>query len=150
MAEVQELLGDGGVEVQQLLGDRADLGLQGLCRGRLLGLRAPELLELVGAGGEERLHGGPGFADRLALGLKFCSGLANQARGRLIGIVGERPLGGLCPDQPACEDRLALKQGVHCSSDIGQEPCNPLPLLLSPSPGVVGGAKEQGGLFREG
>eukprot|EP00969_Alexandrium_andersonii_P271116 11982947-Alexandrium_andersonii.AAC.1 len=63
MAEVQELLGDGGVEVQQLLGDGADLGLQDLRRGCPLRLSAPELLELVGSRGEERLHGGPGLAD---------------------------------------------------------------------------------------
>eukprot|EP00969_Alexandrium_andersonii_P252360 11152876-Alexandrium_andersonii.AAC.1 len=90
MAEVQELLGDGGVVVQQLLGDRADLGLQGLGRGRLLSLRAPEPLELVGAGGEECLHGSPRLADGLTLSLKFCPGLADQARNRLIRAFGER------------------------------------------------------------
>eukprot|EP00969_Alexandrium_andersonii_P008542 372677-Alexandrium_andersonii.AAC.1 len=52
MAEVLELLGDGGVEAQQLLGEGADLGLQSLRRGRLLCLSAPELLKIAGARSE--------------------------------------------------------------------------------------------------
>eukprot|EP00969_Alexandrium_andersonii_P041926 1839037-Alexandrium_andersonii.AAC.1 len=86
MADVQELLGDGGVEVHHLLGGGADLGLQGLHRCRLLRLSAPEPLKLVGARGEERLHGRPGFAHRLALGLNLGPSLANQARGRLTSV----------------------------------------------------------------
>eukprot|EP00969_Alexandrium_andersonii_P332436 14690559-Alexandrium_andersonii.AAC.1 len=67
--------------------------MQGLQKHRLLGLSALEALELLGARGEQRLHGTPSFADRLALGLELESGLANQARDCLARALGERALG---------------------------------------------------------
>ena len=47
MAEVLQLLGDGGVEVQQLLAEGADLGPKALCGGSLLSLSAPNALDFA-------------------------------------------------------------------------------------------------------
>eukprot|EP00969_Alexandrium_andersonii_P369243 15474689-Alexandrium_andersonii.AAC.1 len=89
MAEVLQLLGDGGVEVQQLLAGGADLGPEAFgCRG-LLSLSAPNALDLARTGGKERLPGGSNFTDGTALGLKLGPGLNDQARDRLTGALRE-------------------------------------------------------------
>eukprot|EP00969_Alexandrium_andersonii_P041592 1823171-Alexandrium_andersonii.AAC.1 len=79
MAEVLQLLGDGGVEALQLLGDREHLGLEVLGDGSVLNLRCPNTLKLLGTGGEKRLRGRSSFADGTALCLKLGSGLIGQA-----------------------------------------------------------------------
>eukprot|EP00969_Alexandrium_andersonii_P124281 5491952-Alexandrium_andersonii.AAC.1 len=80
MAEVLQLLGDGGVEVQQLLVERVDLGPEAFGNGGLLRLGIPDALELARTASEEGLHSRPSFTDRAALGLKLCPSLINQAR----------------------------------------------------------------------
>eukprot|EP00969_Alexandrium_andersonii_P167233 7392203-Alexandrium_andersonii.AAC.1 len=81
MAEVLQLLGDGGVEL------------------RPAGSSAPDALKLSGAGSEKGLHGRPSCTDGTALGLELGPGLIDKARNRRVGAFGQRPLRRLDSDQ---------------------------------------------------
>eukprot|EP00969_Alexandrium_andersonii_P077619 3423420-Alexandrium_andersonii.AAC.1 len=66
MAEVLQLLGDGGAEVQRLLAEGADFGPEAFGSRGLLGLGAPNALEFARTGSEEGFHGRPSFTDGAA------------------------------------------------------------------------------------
>eukprot|EP00969_Alexandrium_andersonii_P034752 1520281-Alexandrium_andersonii.AAC.1 len=93
-------------------------------------LGAPDALELLRAGGVERLHRRTSLIHRAALSLKLRAGLRDEAGDGGLSAFGQRPLRGFYPHKPPGEHRLALKQGVDGAGNHRQELRNPAPLLL--------------------